>query len=178
MRRHLKVLDERILDDVGVAAPCDADWNSMKGDERVRHCPACRQNVYNLSAMTRREAVDLVAAREGRVCIRMLRRTDGTLVTRDCRELLCRARQRGLVAYAVALVLLLAVNLGLRAWGAYALWSWWEDRQAPLMGAMVPPPPVADEPREVKGEMVVRPQAAPPPHPRCNPNDPLCGIDD
>ena len=171
MRRHLPILDDRFLDNLGVAAPCDADWNAMKGDARVRHCPACRQNVYNLSSMSRREAAGLIAEREGKVCIRMLQRSDGTLVTSDCRELLRRARQRGVFAYAVALVLAMAVSVGLRAWGAYALWSWLEERQSPrLMGAMVAPVPITGEPatvpiveapRMIKGEMVVRPHPDP-----------------
>ena len=188
MRRRLPILDDRILDDVGVAAPCDADWNAMKGDERVRHCPACRQNVYNLSAISRREAVDLIAEREGRVCIRMLRRADGTLVPRDCRELLRRARQRGLFAYAVALVLFLAVQIGLRAWGAYALWSWWEERHAsrfmgapvppappiPIMGGPVQAPPVEIPRHKTMGKMIMRPKAKP----QCNlDSDPACGIE-
>ncbi len=59
--------------------------------DTVRHCDLCRLNVYNLSAMTRREAEDLIAQREafpeGRLCIQMTRRLDGTVVTRDCAPL-------------------------------------------------------------------------------------------
>jgi len=56
----------------------------MKGDDRVRHCLDCNLNVYNLSAMTDREAQTLVAGREGRLCVRFYQRKDGTVLTQNC----------------------------------------------------------------------------------------------
>ncbi|HEY6309164.1 MAG TPA: carboxypeptidase-like regulatory domain-containing protein [Candidatus Angelobacter sp.] len=56
----------------------------MNGHDRVRHCAECKLNVYNLSDMTRAEADRLIANREGRLCIRFYRRSDGTIITRDC----------------------------------------------------------------------------------------------
>lgn len=67
-----------------VASPCSQSWEAMQGDERVRHCQQCRLNVYNLSAMTRSELLELVSRREGRVCGRFYQRKDGTVITRDC----------------------------------------------------------------------------------------------
>jgi len=52
--------------------------------ERVRFCSGCNRNVYNLSAMTQREAAALVYKTEGRLCVRFYRRADGTLLTQDC----------------------------------------------------------------------------------------------
>ena len=72
------------LDRLRVAAPCPADWGKMAGDDRVRFCAECSLHVYNLSAMTRAEAVALVARTEGRFCARLYRRADGTVITRDC----------------------------------------------------------------------------------------------
>lgn len=72
------------LENLRVASPCPAKWDEMAGDEKVRFCASCRKNVYNLSAMTRREAEDLVASREGRLCALMYRRSDGTVLTADC----------------------------------------------------------------------------------------------
>ena len=69
---------------VRVAAPCEADWDEMRGDERVRFCHLCSLNVYNLSAMTRREAERLVTRTEGRLCVRFYRRKDGTMLTQSC----------------------------------------------------------------------------------------------
>jgi hypothetical protein len=67
-----------------VAAPCSAAWETMTGDARARHCESCRLNVYNISEMTKLEAENLIASREGRLCIRLYRRTDGTVLTKDC----------------------------------------------------------------------------------------------
>ncbi len=74
-----------VLDNVRVASPCTQDWTSMPGDERVRHCGRCDQNVYNLSEMTREEAEALLVAKEGRLCLKYFRRKqDGTIITKDC----------------------------------------------------------------------------------------------
>jgi hypothetical protein len=56
----------------------------MYGDDRVRHCAECKLNVYNLSGMSRREAESLLLNSEGRLCIRYFRRSDGTVLTKDC----------------------------------------------------------------------------------------------
>lgn len=72
------------LDYVKVAAPCSAGWDNMVGDERVRFCGQCQLNVYNLSAMTKQDAERLITQTEGKLCIRYYRRTDGTILTRNC----------------------------------------------------------------------------------------------
>src|SRR5688572_11430868 len=72
------------LSRVRVASPCPADWDKMIGDERVRFCGQCELNVYNLSAMTRTQAEDLIAGTERRLCIRYYRRKDGSILTRLC----------------------------------------------------------------------------------------------
>ena len=72
------------LNDVRVAAPCNADWDSMLGNERVRFCGQCKLNVYNVSEMTRSEAELLVAGSEGRLCVRYYRRRDGSIITQNC----------------------------------------------------------------------------------------------
>ncbi len=72
------------LDRIKIASPCPADWNEMYGDERKRFCAECKLNVYNLSDMTRREAENFLINSEGRVCVKFYRRTDGTVLTKDC----------------------------------------------------------------------------------------------
>ena len=72
------------LDHVRVAAPCKADWDQMIGDERVRFCSQCSLNVFNLSGMTRANAESLIARTEGRLCVSFYRRSDGSIITRDC----------------------------------------------------------------------------------------------
>ena len=71
------------LELVSVRSPCDVPWDSMHGDDRVRHCSLCKQDVFDLSAMRREEAEALLASKQGRMCIRMARRADGTVVTND-----------------------------------------------------------------------------------------------
>jgi hypothetical protein len=73
-----------LLPDVRVASPCPADWDAMPGTGAVRHSGQCGLNVYNLSALTTRQAADLIRDAEGRLCVRLYRRADGTVLTRDC----------------------------------------------------------------------------------------------
>lgn len=42
-----KLSDQDILNRVYIAAPCSVPWDSMEGDERIRHCQQCKLNVYN-----------------------------------------------------------------------------------------------------------------------------------
>ena len=73
-----------LLARVRVATPCPVSWSNMEGDERVRFCRQCELNVYNISEMTKAEAESLIAREEGRLCSRMYRRADGTILTKDC----------------------------------------------------------------------------------------------
>jgi len=106
MRRSLPVLNQApdALDMVEIPIPCDVPWEGMPGDERVRHCGQCKQNVYNVSELTRVEAHRLLRAR---ACLRIYRRPDNTVITSDCRERLRAARKRGLLVFAGALLIVL-----------------------------------------------------------------------
>lgn len=72
------------LDHIKIASPCSADWDEMRGDNRKRYCSHCKLNVYNLSEMTRTEAENLLFEMEGKMCVRLYKRQDGTLITQDC----------------------------------------------------------------------------------------------
>jgi hypothetical protein len=73
------------LDDIAIAAPCNAIWSEMSGDERERVCAECQLSVFNLSALSRREAEDLLTrGKPGAFCIKLFRRVDGTILTKDC----------------------------------------------------------------------------------------------
>jgi hypothetical protein len=106
MRRSLPVFNVApdALDLVEIPIPCDVPWDGMRGDEQVRHCAHCKQNVYNVSAFTRAEAMRLL---QGRACLRIYRRPDNTVITSDCRERLRAARKRGLLIFAGTLVIVL-----------------------------------------------------------------------
>lgn len=67
----------------------------MTGDERSRLCAGCERQVYNISALTPMETRDLSASHEGkRLCIRLFKRTDGTVITSDCPKGLAAYRRR------------------------------------------------------------------------------------
>jgi hypothetical protein len=72
------------LDRMRIASPCHVGWENMTGDDRTRFCDQCSLHVYNISAMTRDEVASLVTKTEGRICARLYRRADGTILTRDC----------------------------------------------------------------------------------------------
>lgn len=72
------------LDNIKIASPCSQDWNSMLGTDRKRFCGDCKLNVYNLSGMSKKEAEQLLANSDGRVCVRFYRRADGSILTQDC----------------------------------------------------------------------------------------------
>src|SRR3954465_2557570 len=58
----------------------------MAGDRRVRFCPQCKKNVYNLSAMPRDEAERLVCESAGNLCVRFYRDAAGRVITLDYRR--------------------------------------------------------------------------------------------
>jgi hypothetical protein len=109
------------IDQIEISSPCSESWAEMRrtpGEEWVRFCGKCRQNVYNVEAMSRGRARQLIAAREGNVCVRILRRPDGTVVTADCWARLRAARRRGWLPFLGMLVLvgfteLIAIGVGL-----------------------------------------------------------------
>ena len=72
------------IDSLRVASPCRANWEQMSGDDRVRFCDLCNLHVYNVARLTQKEAESLIANTEGRLCARLYRRLDGTIITKDC----------------------------------------------------------------------------------------------
>ncbi|MFO0595352.1 MAG: hypothetical protein U0228_08610 [Myxococcaceae bacterium] len=92
-----------------VASPCSEKWEGMTGDERVRHCAKCRLNVFNLKEMTEQEIRALLLKSEGKVCGRVYRRPDGTVITKDCPTGVARLRRRAIAAITAAAALLLGM---------------------------------------------------------------------
>lgn len=92
-----------------VAKPCHVGWETMSGDERSRHCSQCQLNVYNIAGMTAADARNLIEAREGRVCIRLVRRADGTVLTKDCPVGIRKYRSRAARFAGAALATILGV---------------------------------------------------------------------
>jgi hypothetical protein len=79
----MRIALNTVLDQVAVEVPCPVSWDAMHGDEQVRFCERCQQNVYNLSEMTTTQAVRLIEAKQDRLCIQTVRSRDGILLTAD-----------------------------------------------------------------------------------------------
>jgi len=103
------------IDQLRIATACPVGWEQMTGDDRVRFCHHCHLNVYNISALSRSEAESLIASTEGRLCARLFRRADGTVLTKDCpvglRALRRRVAKRTAAIFA-AIVSLASIALG------------------------------------------------------------------
>jgi hypothetical protein len=82
--QRYKIMYRPQLENIKVAAPCTAEWRHMYGNDRVRFCNQCKLYVYNLSAMPREQAEDLIRSAEGKLCVRFYQRTDGTIITQNC----------------------------------------------------------------------------------------------
>lgn len=92
-----------LLDQIRVASPCTEPWSQMVGDARSRLCLACNKQVYDISAMSRESAEAFLQGVVGvGACVKIYRRADGTVLTRDdCAVGTTRTRLRRL-ALAVA----------------------------------------------------------------------------
>jgi hypothetical protein len=119
-----------VLDSIRIASPCTADWDQMTGDDRVRFCKECNKNVFNLSEMTREEAQKLLTEHTGRLCLRLYRRPDGTVLTADCPVGLARVRQRLQRMCLAGLAL-----VGAFFWGSLTALGWSVGRQNTINGA-------------------------------------------
>jgi len=97
-----------------IASPCPADWEKMIGNERVRHCSECNLNVYNISTMTEPQAMQLITQNQGqRVCLRLYRRADGTVITQDCPWSLRAMKRRVARLASAALSAILSVGVAM-----------------------------------------------------------------
>ena len=77
----------RVLDRLTISQPCNADWDSMKGNDQVRFCEHCNLHVNDLSRMTRPQALRLVEQSRGRLCVRYVKTSTGEILTQDSRRL-------------------------------------------------------------------------------------------
>lgn len=94
------------VDSLKIAKPCNASWARMSGDERARHCASCKKSVYNVAGMSREDVTNLICDNEGKVCLRLSRRADGTVITKDCPVGLAGVRKRISVAAMMGFLLL------------------------------------------------------------------------
>ena len=142
------------LDMIDVRIPCSVPWDSMRGDTRVRHCDQCKQNVYQLSELSKEEAEDLIRQKEGKLCVAFYRRRDGTVVTRSCvavRWTRAVWNAGAFVAFGVC-----AIFAAIGAPSVWAKFTEWREQRSNRMvqGDFCPPPGTVIRPIDV----------APPPH--------------
>jgi hypothetical protein len=71
------------LDRIQLSSPCSEDWDAMIGNDQIRFCSHCDLDVYNLSALTRKDAERLVAESKGQLCVRYVRNINGQIVTEN-----------------------------------------------------------------------------------------------
>ncbi len=133
------------LEVLDIARPCPADWNDMRGDERVRFCRHCSLHVYNLSGMTRSEAENLVAGAQGRMCVRFYRRADGTVTTQDC-DGWWRLTRRRMNRWISAVVAMLLAAVGMSRWSNASATP---KYQPPIVK------PAAPEPVALQGDVMI-----------------------
>jgi hypothetical protein len=146
------------LDKITVAAPCTAEWRWMYGNDRVRFCNQCKLNVYNLSAMTRTEAEDLIRNTEGSLCVRFYRRQDGTIITQNCPKGLQAIKEKFNRTWARVAAALLTFFGSLGMLGFIKL----APPMSPITGTVpidnrLPPVPPALVPQGELGKMVKQP---------------------
>jgi hypothetical protein len=132
--------NDLLLRQVKIAAPCSVKWETMPGGERVRSCAQCSHKVYNLSAMSGDEAANLIREAEGRVCVRLYRRADGSVMTSDCPTGLRAVRQRMTRTVAVSFASVFSIM------GLFSLAERLRARPVATMGAMVATPQPASAP--------------------------------
>lgn len=133
------------LEQLRVATPCMVGWDTMVGEDRVRRCETCKQNVYNISELTRAQADELIAAKDAQMCMRYYHLADGTLLLRD-----------GAVAYRPGRLVAAGAAAALALAGAVA----WPTREPGVPAARVvePSPSVVEQPLAIA---VVSEQAVP-----------------
>ncbi|HTL51698.1 MAG TPA: hypothetical protein VL860_03890 [Planctomycetota bacterium] len=164
------------LNVIHVASPCSADWAAMTGDAQARHCGQCHKNVYNLSAMTEADALALIRAKEGHLCVRFFQRADGTVLTQDCPVgLLAKQRAQLRAAWAKASAQIAAIAMltfgffgfGCTARGTATGASSTNGTSAIGLQAPLPTPPPAVMGKMVMGDYCPAPMpppvTAPPP---------------
>lgn len=138
-------------------------WEEMRGGDRVRYCKKCELNVFNISALTREEALDLISEFEGRLCGRIYRRLDGTVITRDCpigmrgqRPIPVPVKIAAMVLVLLIPVMTMIVNRDFRRFvSRYVpepVAEWIEPGPSVTLGKLSPPDPPPPVPDDVEKE--------------------------
>ena len=87
-------MGKSILDRVSIGSSCQTEWEAMSGNQSTRYCGQCEKSVYNFSQLTRSQAETLIARTNGKLCARIERRPDGSILTADKSYSLPRLNQK------------------------------------------------------------------------------------
>jgi hypothetical protein len=73
-----------VLPQIQIKTPCPMNWDDMKGDSQKRFCGHCQKHVHNFEQMAAGDVNELLVSGQN-VCAKILRRTDGSIVTKETR---------------------------------------------------------------------------------------------
>jgi hypothetical protein len=76
-----------------ISTPCEANWELMEGEGSVRFCKECKLKVYNFTQLSDTEVLAAIEeTKDGRLCARIVKRSDGSIATDNCPYKLRRLR--------------------------------------------------------------------------------------
>ncbi|MFY9227043.1 MAG: energy transducer TonB [Blastocatellia bacterium] len=140
------------LNMISIAAPCSANWNEMTGNDQVRFCQQCSLNVYNLSNMAQDQAEELIRNKEGRLCVRFYRRSDGTILTQNCPVGLQALKKK--IARAATAIISAVLSFG-ASFGMFSYLTSKKTVEHPLIGSIAANYDPSPKNNYVQGEMAI-----------------------
>jgi TonB family protein len=140
------------LNMISIAAPCSANWNEMTGNDQVRFCQQCSLNVYNLSNMAQDQAEELIRNKEGRLCVRFYRRSDGTILTQNCPVGLQALKKK--IARTATAIISAVLSFG-ASFGMFSYLTSKKTVETPLMGSIAANYDPTPKNNYVQGEMAI-----------------------
>ncbi|HEY3579042.1 MAG TPA: ankyrin repeat domain-containing protein [Pyrinomonadaceae bacterium] len=60
---------KELIQQLRIASPCEVDWDSMIGNDRVRFCEHCRLSVHHVDSLNPKQLRRLIARSHGRLCV-------------------------------------------------------------------------------------------------------------
>jgi hypothetical protein len=127
-----------ILPQIKIDSPCSMNWDELDGDAQKRFCNSCQLHVHNFSEMHLRDVKEVLCS-SSHVCAKIIRRPDGSIVTKDDRQ----SRKSWLArisSFAAAFIAVLTIG---------------GCREEPVTGEISLPAPPTMEPVQTLGEVDV-----------------------
>jgi len=60
---------KELIQQLRLSSPCEVEWDSMIGNDRVRFCEHCRLSVHHVDSLNRKQLRRLIARSRGRLCV-------------------------------------------------------------------------------------------------------------